>query len=205
MPLRQPWLPNALTALRLLLVPAFVVLAVEVSAADAAAGPTRALRSAAMGVLLLSGATDVLDGFLARRWNLITPFGALADAVADKLTQVSALTALTWIGAPAFTPLPFTLLGAVLLRDLVLGVGWLALKRRGASVSVEHELHGRLATVLVFLVVLATTADAPAAWVLPAVAVASLAALVSAGGYSWRAIRRLAEDPSSIDREAGVP
>ena len=45
--------------------------------------------------LTVSGLTDVLDGFIARKFNFITNFGKLIDPLADKATQISVLTVLT--------------------------------------------------------------------------------------------------------------
>ena len=45
--------------------------------------------------LTISGLTDVLDGFIARKFNFITNFGKLIDPLADKATQISVLTVLT--------------------------------------------------------------------------------------------------------------
>ena len=177
--------PNALGVLRLALIPVFVVLVYGVGEAAAAGSPTHRLRTAALATLLASGLTDLADGFLARRLGLVTRFGAVLDAVADKVTQVSALVALTLAGPPGFPALPLWLLGAVLGRDLVLGTGWLLLRRHG-RVPVEHELHGKAATVLVFAVLLTATLGMRAEVVLPLAALAAAASLLSAAGYALR-------------------
>jgi len=46
-------------------------------------------------LFLLAGVTDVLDGIIARKFNMVTSFGKLADPLADKLMQLTALTILT--------------------------------------------------------------------------------------------------------------
>ena len=53
---------------------------------------------AAFIFLTLSGITDILDGFIARKFNLITNFGKLIDPLADKATQISTLIALLFAG-----------------------------------------------------------------------------------------------------------
>ena len=80
---------NALTVLRLVLVPVFVALLVE--------GGTGA-RVAAFGVFAAASVTDLLDGELARRRNLITDFGKIADPIADKALTGSALVTLSGLG-----------------------------------------------------------------------------------------------------------
>jgi cardiolipin synthase (CMP-forming) len=167
-------LPNALGVLRLALIPVFVVLVLN------------GFRTAAFLTLAVSGVTDLLDGFLARRLGVTSRGGAILDAVADKLTQVAGLAVLTWPVASGFTRLPVWLLGAVLVRDLVLVAGWSLLRARKV-VEVEHALHGRATTVLMYAVLLAATAGLPAAVVHPGAALAAAGALLSAAGYARRA------------------
>ena len=47
--------------------------------------------------LVLSGLTDVLDGFIARKFNFVTNFGKLVDPLADKTTQIAVLLTLTFM------------------------------------------------------------------------------------------------------------
>jgi len=73
-PLAQ--LPNALTVLRLVLIPAFV--AVYLGAGDGSSW-------GAGWIFLVAGVTDQVDGYLARRWRVESRFGRLADPLADRL------------------------------------------------------------------------------------------------------------------------
>src|SRR6476661_3834419 len=83
-PLTQ--LPNALTIARLALIPVFVVLMVK--AADAPSWPA--------GILFgVAGATDQVDGFLARRWHVESRFGKFADPLADRL-MIETAVVLEW-------------------------------------------------------------------------------------------------------------
>lgn len=77
--------PNAITVARVLLVPVFVVLAY----ADSKAAAVWSL--VVFGVASLS---DFVDGYLARRWNITSPFGEWADPLADKLLVGAALVVL---------------------------------------------------------------------------------------------------------------
>jgi len=154
------WAPNALSALRIASVPAWLALAlVERGRALDGAEVRRAL---VIAVLLAIGATDVLDGQLARRFGLASNLGATLDAVADKLATVVAVTFLAFLAAPAFTPLPLWLWAALVLRDLLLAAGFVAVWRRHGHVQVEHRWHGRLATLVLFATVVAACAGAPA-------------------------------------------
>ena len=79
-------IPNALTMLRLVLIPVFVYLFWKVD------------RKAALVVFLVASLTDMLDGMLARKLNQITDFGKLFDPLADKvMVPSSSSAARSWL------------------------------------------------------------------------------------------------------------
>lgn len=83
----MPWnAPNILTLLRIFLIPVFIV---------AYFLPYRWAPGLAAGLFVAAALTDWLDGYLARRLNQVSPFGAFLDPVADKLMVVTALVLLT--------------------------------------------------------------------------------------------------------------
>jgi CDP-diacylglycerol--glycerol-3-phosphate 3-phosphatidyltransferase len=91
-PEASPWnVPNALTALRIALVPLFAWILL------AHPGEPR-WRILTAGVFTLAILTDSLDGYLARKHNLVTRFGKLADPIADKALTGTALICLSVIG-----------------------------------------------------------------------------------------------------------
>jgi len=100
-------LPNALTALRLLLVPVFGWLLLRQG------GDDEASRIAAFVVFVVATATDYLDGWLARRRNLVTSFGKIADPIADK-----ALMGVALIGLSALGDLPWWVTIVILVREI---------------------------------------------------------------------------------------
>lgn len=190
------WLPNLLTAFRLALVPAFVLVARRDGAAQLQPG----WESPAFWIVAAAGVSDVLDGFLARRWSLTTRFGALMDAVADKSFQFTTLMTLTLMGRPLFSQLPVWLLGSVFLRDLVLLSGWTLLKLLKRPVDFEHEIHGRIATVLVFGLVVGATLGVPESILTPLAGLAALGSLLSAAAYFRRGLQlALAHGPRSSE------
>ena len=65
--------------------------------------------------LVLSGITDVLDGTIARKFNLITDFGKLMDPLADKMTQVAILVTLCIKAI-----VPFWVLGVVVIKEFAM-------------------------------------------------------------------------------------
>lgn len=171
------WLPNAISSLRIALVPAWLLLAFAASAA----GDHQPL--ALLAVLVLLGVSDIVDGVLARRYGLATNFGATLDAVADKLAQVVTVTFLTWIRVPGITALPPWLFWALLLRDLLLSAGWLAVWRRRGEVLAEHRWYGKAASLALFIVVFASIAGAPRAFVDLTSALAVALVLIGTAGY----------------------
>ncbi|HJF77797.1 MAG TPA: CDP-diacylglycerol--glycerol-3-phosphate 3-phosphatidyltransferase [Brevibacterium linens] len=103
----SPWnIPNALTVLRILMVPLFLVLLL------ADGGNDVTLRWWALIVFLLAMFTDFVDGYLARRNNLITNFGKIADPIADKSLMAAAL-----IGLAIIVELPWWVPVIILVRE----------------------------------------------------------------------------------------
>jgi CDP-diacylglycerol--glycerol-3-phosphate 3-phosphatidyltransferase len=131
-PLAQ--LPNALTLGRLVLIPAFVALMVR--AGDAHTWPA--------GIVFgVAGATDQVDGFLARRWHVESRFGKIADPLADRLMIDAAVILLVVYGR-----LPWAGLAVLAARDLLLFAGWRILAPRG--VDLEVNLLGKGATWVLY-------------------------------------------------------
>lgn len=131
-PLAQ--LPNALTVLRLLLIPLFVAL--MLSADDGYSWP-------AAIVFATAGVTDQVDGYLARRWHVESGFGKIADPLADRLMIDAAVLLLV-----VDDRLPWPALAIVLGRDLVLVGGYKLLVPRGYDLEVN--LLGKVATWLLY-------------------------------------------------------
>ena len=107
-PRASAWnLPNALTMLRILLVPMFLWLLLS------EAGDSAPHRWWAAAVFALASLTDWLDGDLARRRQLVTTFGKVADPIADKALMGSALIGLSLLGE-----LPWWVTVVILIREL---------------------------------------------------------------------------------------
>lgn len=94
----------------------------------------------------ISGITDVVDGFIARKFNLISNFGKLMDPLADKLTQIATLTSLVIINI-----IPIWILIIVLVKEFVMIVG--ASFLYGKDVVVYSRWYGKAATVLFYLAI----------------------------------------------------
>lgn len=135
-------IPNALTWLRILLIPVFVALFymdVKWSYAASAA------------VFAFAGITDWLDGYLARRLNQSTRFGAFLDPVADKLMVAIALVLLTerysiwWFSLPAMV---------IIGREIVISAlrEWMAEVGKRTSVAVSYV--GKIKTALQIIAII---------------------------------------------------
>ncbi|GIE98832.1 CDP-alcohol phosphatidyltransferase family protein [Paractinoplanes rishiriensis] len=115
-------LPNVISFLRLLGVPLFLYLLL---------GPQNDV--AAVIVLAVGGTTDWVDGYVARRMNSVSRLGELLDPFADRLYILATLIGFTVRGV-----VPYWLTGALLLRELVLGVALLVLRRHGYGPPPVH-------------------------------------------------------------------
>lgn len=90
--------PNALTLLRIFFVPLLVAALVQETRTVRLGGYEFSTELFALTVFLCAASTDLLDGYLARRWKQITTVGTLLDPIADKLLVSSALIALVQVG-----------------------------------------------------------------------------------------------------------
>lgn len=120
-------LPNKLTMLRVIMVPFFVVFLLL-------APDYPAFKWVAFGLFVVASLTDLLDGHIARKYNLITNFGKFMDPLADKLLVSAALICLTELGfVPAWMTIviisrEFIISGFRLIaaeRGIVIAAGWL--------------------------------------------------------------------------------
>src|SRR5580692_6296263 len=91
-------LPNTLTILRIFFVPFLVAVLVEQDLRIEWRGTVLVTNTIlALSIFLIAAATDLLDGYLARRWKQITTVGTLLDPIADKLLISAALVSLVQI------------------------------------------------------------------------------------------------------------
>lgn len=182
------WIPNLITGIRIVLVLVFLVVA-EAERAAGAVGRTAGL--GALVVFLAIGASDLLDGWVARRFGLQSQSGAILDAFADKLAQVVVLAYLTLSSGPPFETLPLWLLVVVVARDLLLGGSWLLTALQGRPVRVVHRPHGKIASSLLFLLLVAVLAGAGSALVRPLTMVVALVVIGSSVQYGREGWARL--------------
>ena len=137
-------LPNKLTLVRILLVPVFMLFAGGVLLAYQPAG-----YFLAGAVFAVASFTDFLDGYLARRWHLVTDFGKFADPLADKLLTTTAFLYMMRDGV--CSPVVLTL---ILAREFaVSGVRMVAASAPGGKV-IAANWWGKIKTVLQMVTIL---------------------------------------------------
>jgi cardiolipin synthase len=143
-------IPNLLCYIRFLLIPVFVVLYMKANQ------PKEYLQAA--GIVFLSGLTDFLDGFIARRFDMITELGKLIDPLADKLTQAALIFVLVikieWM---------FLLLILFVIMQLFMLVAGIVMLKKGTKLN-GAKWFGKVSTmvfyaVMLFLVAIPTLAQ----------------------------------------------
>jgi CDP-diacylglycerol--glycerol-3-phosphate 3-phosphatidyltransferase len=143
-------------------------------------------RPATLALIALIAFSDWLDGFLARRWDVATPLGALLDPIADKLAQITLLGLLAWGGRPEFGTVPPWFFGVVLARELFLIYGAVRVRTHLGRVEIKARWQGKLSTLLVFVIILGALARIPQ----PAIDVltwVTTPVVVAAAWRYWRA------------------
>jgi CDP-diacylglycerol---glycerol-3-phosphate 3-phosphatidyltransferase len=85
-------------------------------------------------VFTVASFTDFLDGYLARKWNVISDFGKIADPLADKLLVLSALAALTWLKPFKLFVLIFIVIA---IREVLITILREVYKKRGIIVPAD--------------------------------------------------------------------
>ncbi|WP_260954473.1 CDP-diacylglycerol--glycerol-3-phosphate 3-phosphatidyltransferase [Pseudomonas citri] len=170
-------IPNLLTVLRVLLIPIFILLFYL---------PYHWSYVASASVFAIAAATDWLDGYLARRLEQSTPFGAFLDPVADKLMVAVALVLLVqehgnfWLTLPA---------AVIIGREIVVSAlrEWMAELGARAQVAVSNLGKWKTAAQMLALVILLANPSDFSFWVLLGYALLML----SAGLTLWSMVQYL--------------
>ena len=141
---QQYWnLPNALTVLRLLLVPVYIAVFLWGS------------KYRALAVFVVACLTDFLDGLIARRYQLITNFGKLMDPLADKIMVLTAMFSMAIGNPPAIQAvIPWSAVIILLLKECVMI--WGGLKLYSLGVVTHSSPIGKVAQVVFVFALIAT-------------------------------------------------
>ncbi|MFE9657726.1 CDP-diacylglycerol--glycerol-3-phosphate 3-phosphatidyltransferase [Micromonospora sp. NPDC006431] len=130
---------NVLTAVRLMLVPVFAASVVASDFTDAG------WRMAACLIFVVASATDLVDGWIARRFALVTSLGKVADPIADKALTGAALVLLSW-----YDRLPWWVTVVILVRELGITALRFWVIRRGV---IAASRGGKIKTALQILAI----------------------------------------------------
>ena len=164
-------LPNILTVIRLLLVPVFVCVYFFTNDNKIAAW-----------IFLAAGLTDVLDGYIARKFHMESRFGALADPLADKLLHLSVTACLALSGVP-FMWIVFVIL---VIKESALIIGAAKLYKQ-KNIIIAALWYGKAASLIIFIVIwsIIYMGDAMKYQMKAALAlIAALTAILSGMGYT---------------------
>lgn len=128
----KKYIPNILTVSRFILIPFIVMSLLH--------------ENYILSIILLSisGLTDILDGLIARKCNIISNFGKLIDPLADKATQVSILVTLVFQNI-----IPLWILVVIFVKEMLMISG--ASFLYGKELVVSSRWYGKLSTIMIYL------------------------------------------------------
>ncbi|MBR5376352.1 MAG: CDP-diacylglycerol--glycerol-3-phosphate 3-phosphatidyltransferase [Lachnospiraceae bacterium] len=140
-------LPNRLTLARIIMVPFFVAVLIT----DIFGGYSKWV---ALAIFAVASLTDLLDGKIARKYNLVTNFGKFMDPLADKLLVCSAMICLTELGR-----LPSWIVCMIIAREFIISGFRLVASDNG--VVIAASMWGKVKTVFQMAMVIVLIADLP--------------------------------------------
>ncbi len=163
-------IPNGITAVRILLIPCFVI---------AFYLPTQHAGMITAGIFCLAGVTDWLDGYLARKLNQMSRFGAFLDPVADKLIVAVALVLLVGEFGSPFITIPAAI---IVSREIAISAlrEWMAEIGQRTKVSVSYI--GKVKTalqIISIIILLSQPAHWDDPWVITGVVLMYIAAVLT--------------------------
>ena len=126
-------IPNIITIIRIILVPIFVFAFFFIS------------KWVALCVFILAGISDLLDGYIARKYNLVTDLGALLDPFADKLMLISVLVSFTIV-----KDIPIFMLVIMVIKELFMIYAATKLYFKKEKIVIPANKFGKTSTVLFY-------------------------------------------------------
>ena len=166
-------IPNFLTTSRLALIPIFAYLVLGAENLPAAAI-----------IFVISGITDVVDGYIAKHFNMVTNFGKIYDPFVDKLMQITVIICLAIANI-----VPLWIIAIVIFKEIAMIIigGILYLKK----IVVYSHWYGKAATVIFYavIIIMILWKDMPLKWTTTLLVIMIAAMLLSAGAYLVDTIR----------------
>ncbi len=131
-------IPNIISMFRLALIPFFVV-------SYFLGANNESFLHLSIGIVLLSGLSDVADGFIARKFNMISDLGKVLDPIADKLTQASVMLCLAFMHPIAIFPM----FGVLFVKELLTLFVAVHLLSSGTK-PISSKWFGKISTLAIF-------------------------------------------------------
>ncbi len=172
-------LPNKLTMFRVILIPFFVVFMLVPASAGVAVGLPH--KWIALAIFIVASLTDLLDGKIARKYNLVTNFGKFMDPLADKLLVCSALICLV-----ALERIPAWIVIVIIAREFIISGFRLIAADNGVVIAASYW--GKFKTTFQMVMICLMIADIAAIQVLTDVVMWAALALtvISLIDYLWK-------------------
>ena len=145
-------LPNKLTLFRVILIPVFVVFMLVSVTGDTD-------KWIALAIFIIASLTDLLDGKIARKYNLITDFGKFMDPLADKLLVCSAMICLVSLGK-----IPAWIVIVIIAREFIISGFRLIAAANGRVIAASYW--GKFKTTFQMVMVILMIADIPQLYIL---------------------------------------
>ncbi len=142
---------NKITLVRILMIPAFVVMAIYYGQSIQRGEPLEWQRFTAIFIFLIASVSDGLDGYVARRYNQRSSLGVILDPIADKgllLSGIITLSISNWSEDPDYGRFPAWFPVLIIARDAVILVGAVVLHLLNGRVQVKPHWTGKIATFL---------------------------------------------------------
>ena len=165
-------IPNLLTGIRLLLIPALIYLLL------------RGSFDGALYLIIVMGLTDAFDGFLAKKLNCVSRFGEFFDPVCDKCMLIGTTITLAYLGL-----LPVWLVLLIIARDLIIVAGgyvyYSYIEKFRASPSMLSKANTFFQLLLTVIVIYSQINFVPGQWIEGLINIVATTTLLSGIAYIW--------------------
>ncbi len=184
-------LANIITISRIGMIPCFVLVVMYYAEGVKMGIPQEWQRWLAIVLFAMTAITDGVDGYVARRFNQRTRFGALLDPIADKALLLSSLLLLSWNPGEAFDQLPLWFPVLVISRDIIVVLGVTLVFIMDREVDIQPHWTGKAATVFQMVTIGMVLLKTPILyWQIP-LWVGGMCTLISGAIYVARGSRKL--------------
>nr|WP_322958894.1 CDP-diacylglycerol--glycerol-3-phosphate 3-phosphatidyltransferase [Mycoplasmopsis canis]WQQ12301.1 CDP-diacylglycerol--glycerol-3-phosphate 3-phosphatidyltransferase [Mycoplasmopsis canis] len=141
-------IPNLLTLFRMVLIlPLLIIFPIAWALRINSSSVNIDLTSIILVIFIIAMFTDFLDGYLARKWKVVSNFGKLWDPLADKVMTTSVLIFLAWMNI-----IPFWIVAVLVIRDIVVDGARVVMSKN--NISIAANLYGKLKTLVLSIAII---------------------------------------------------